>query len=53
MFTTEWMETQQMRVTISDVEPQIMDVLITYGYTSKVAISTENVQVILTYVHLC
>ena len=39
------MESQQIRVAINGVEPQMMDMMVNYAYTSKVLISTANVQV--------
>ena len=45
MFATDWMESKQERVPISGVEPEMMDLLFNYAYTSEVVISTSNVQV--------
>ena len=46
MFTTDLMESKQERVVIKLLEPQMIGVLVNYAYTSKVVISTANVQVI-------
>ena len=46
MFTVEWMESRQMRVDIHGVEPQVLEMLVGYAYSSKVVISAANVQVI-------
>ena len=45
MFTTGMMESRQEKVDMVDVEPQAMELLVSYAYTSEVVISTENVQV--------
>ena len=50
MFTTEWMESQQIRVAINGVEPQMIAMMVNYAYTSKVLISITNVQVMY-YLH--
>ena len=39
------MESKQERVIIKGVEPQMIEVLVKYAYTSKVVITTANVQV--------
>ena len=45
MFTTGMMESRQERVDIIDIEPQAIEKLVRYAYTSEVVISTDNVQV--------
>ena len=45
MFTTGMMESRQEKVNMLDVEPQVMELLVSYAYTSELVISTENVQV--------
>ena len=45
MFTTGMMESRQERVDIINIEPQAIEKLVRYAYTSEVVISTDNVQV--------
>lgn len=45
MFSTDLMESKQERVAINGVEPQMIGILVSYAYTSKVYISKANVQV--------
>ena len=47
MFTSGMVESTQERVTITGVEPQMIELLVNYAYTSKVSITTDNVQVSL------
>ena len=45
MFTAGMVESRQEKVDMVDVEPQEIDLLVGYAYTSQVIISTENVKV--------
>ena len=45
MFTTEWMESHQNKVAINGVEAEMIGLMVNYAYTSKVLITTANVQV--------
>ena len=45
MFTTGMLESRQERVDLHGVEPHIMDLLLTYAYTSVVHVPKEHLQV--------
>ena len=45
MFTTAMVESTQERVNMDGVEPEVVDMLLSFAYTSEVSISTANVQV--------
>ena len=47
MFTSEMAESKQGVVTIYDIDENAMEKLIRFAYTSKISLSTENVQSIL------
>ncbi|KTG35961.1 hypothetical protein cypCar_00025492 [Cyprinus carpio] len=52
MFSTDLMESRQERVAINGVEPQMIGVLVSYGYTAEVVISKANVQALLAAANL-
>ena len=43
MFTIEWKEKESSRITIKDVEPGILTLLVEYCYTRKIVITEDNV----------
>ncbi|XP_002129210.2 kelch-like protein 24a [Ciona intestinalis] len=47
MFCNDHRESREMLVQINGMQPQIMDLLLDYLYTSKAAINADNVQLLL------
>lgn len=47
MFTSEMSESRQTSVTIKDIDEAALEALINFAYTSRITLSTDNVQTLL------
>ncbi|KAK3735752.1 hypothetical protein QZH41_000625 [Actinostola sp. cb2023] len=47
MFTSELLESRQREVTLQQVDPDAMEMLVEFAYTAKIQVSEENVQTLL------
>ena len=52
MFTTGMVESREHQVNINDVEAEEFGLLLNFAYTSTVDISTENVQVFISFSYI-
>ena len=45
MFTGELSESKQMNITMKDVDPSALEMLLEFAYTAEIQVTEENVQV--------
>jgi hypothetical protein len=45
MFTGELSESKQMNVTLKDVDPGALEMLLEFAYTAEIQVTEDNVQV--------
>ena len=51
MFTNGMLESTQEKVNLNGVEPEVVDMLVSFAYTGEVSITTANVQVMTHHHH--
>ena len=47
MFTGELSESKQMNITMKDVDPAALEMLLEFAYTAEIQVTEENVQVVI------